>query len=169
MKRNIVSAVLIGAVALVAAVVIAQEVPKYISGGQVIANFQKGGPYGGSYTGGTFLIYSSLPSYIALQNVAGGAVQANSVGYTTTVAKAASAVQPTDATYTATVAKAASAVQPTDATYTSTVAKADGALQAAAGKSVTNTWISGPADSVTNVQVFINGQLISWSTNGIAL
>ena len=37
------------------------------------------------------------------------------------------------------------------------------------GLSVTNTWISGPSDSVTNVQVYINGQLRSWTTNGVAL
>ena len=224
MKKNIVRAAVVGLVAVAAATfVFAQEVSTYISGGQVVANFQKGGPYGGSYTGGTYLIYSSLPSYVALQTVASGAVQADSVGYTTTVAKAASAVQPVDATYTATVAKAASAVQPTDAaytntaalaagavqataaTYTATVAKAAsavqatdaaytntaalaasavqatdaaytntaalaaGAVQASAGMTLTNTWFSGPTDSVTNIQVFINGQLVSWSTNGTAL
>jgi len=37
------------------------------------------------------------------------------------------------------------------------------------GLSVTNTWISGPSDSVTNVQVFLDGQLRSWTTNGVAL
>ena len=188
MKKNIVRAAVVGLVAVAAATfVFAQEVPKYISGGQVVANFQKGGPYGGSYTGGTYLIYSSLPSYVALQTVASGAVQADSVGYTTTVAKAASAVQPVDATYTATVAKAASAVQATDAAYTNTTALAAsavqatdaayintaalaaGAVQASAGMTLTNTWFSGPTDSVTNIQVFINGQLVSWSTNGTAL
>jgi len=40
---------------------------------------------------------------------------------------------------------------------------------AATGLSITNTWISGLADAVTNIQVYINGALQSWSSNGVAL
>ena len=40
------------------------------------------------------------------------------------------------------------------------------ARAATAGKSCTNTWVSGPTDTVTNVQIFLNGLLTSWTTNG---
>lgn len=49
---------------------------------------------------------------------------------------------------------------------------AEGVLEAyfsAASLTVTNTWISGPTDAVTNVQIFLDGLLSSWTTNGTPL
>lgn len=41
------------------------------------------------------------------------------------------------------------------------------AVRKSTGKSVTNSWID--LNSVTNRQIFINGQLTSWTTNGVEL
>lgn len=43
------------------------------------------------------------------------------------------------------------------------------ARAATAGKSCTNTWVSGPTDTITNVQIFVNGLLTSWTTNGVEI